>query len=65
MAVPYVCPKCGAGIPAGTASAETKCGVCGTRLEQREQRKWRWLAAQEWFVLIAAVVAGVTAFINS
>ena len=25
----------------------------------------RWKAAQEWFVLIAAVVAGVFAYINS
>jgi hypothetical protein len=26
---------------------------------------WRWLAAHEWFVLIAAIAAGIGAFINS
>ena len=64
--MPYVCKKCGTGIPvAGSASAELKCGVCGSLFERREGPGWRWLAAQEWFVLIAAIVAGVTAFINS
>jgi len=30
-----------------------------------EDGKWRWLAAHEWFVLIAAIAAGIGAFINS
>jgi len=65
MAKPYVCPKCGAETTAAAARAESKCGVCGSRIDQREGKPWRWLAVQQWFVLIAAIVAGVTAFINS
>jgi hypothetical protein len=52
MAVPYSCAKCGAGLPARSANA----ALCG---------KWRWLAVHEWFVLIAAIAAGIGAFINS
>ena len=65
MAVPYVCAKCGAGLPAGRG-AELKCGACGsTLLGGRDEGGWRWLAVHEWFVLVAAIVAGVTAYINS
>jgi hypothetical protein len=31
----------------------------------RDEGGWRWLAVHEWFVLVAAIVAGVTAYINS
>jgi hypothetical protein len=45
--------------------ADSRCGVCGGSLELAPRQSWRWLAAQEWFVLVAAIVAGVTAYINS
>ena len=61
MAVPYVCAKCGAGLPAGSG---LKCGSCGSS-EARQVTGWRWLAVHEWFVLIAAIAAGIGAFINS
>ena len=57
----YVCAKCGTSVPAGT---EVKCAACGG-VEVRTAERWRWLAAHEWFVLAATLIAGVTAFINS
>jgi DNA-directed RNA polymerase subunit RPC12/RpoP len=65
MAMPYVCAKCGAGLPAGLESGELKCGACGSVLLVRRDEGWRWLAAHEWFVLLAAIIAGVTAYLNS
>ena len=67
MAVPYVCMKCGAAIPAGGPSTALKCGVCGSSAvhPRNEDAGWRWLTVSEWFVLAAAVAAGVSAFINS
>ncbi len=65
MAVPYVCAKCGAGFPARSANAASRCGACGSPVVFRNEEKWRWLAAHEWFVLIAAIAAGIGAFINS
>jgi hypothetical protein len=62
MAMPYVCAKCGASFPAG---AGLKCDFCGSDLEIRQDGKWPWLAVQEWFILVAAIAAGVAAFINS
>jgi len=67
MAVPYVCVKCGAEIPAGAANAALKCGACGSSdtHPRNEDAGWRWFTLSEWFVLVAAVMAGVSAFINS
>jgi ribosomal protein L40E len=67
MAVPYVCVKCGAAVPAGAANAAVKCGVCGSSdtHPRKEDAGWRWFTVSEWFVLVAAVMAGVSAFINS
>ena len=67
MAVPYVCVKCGAAIPTGAANATLKCGVCGSgdTHPRNEDAGWRWLTVSEWFVLIAAVAAGVSAFIDN
>jgi hypothetical protein len=62
MAAPYVCARCGTSFPPGSG---LKCGSCGGDLEIRPDGKWPGLIAQEWFVLVAAIVAGVTAFINS
>jgi hypothetical protein len=59
--------KCGAGIPAGAANAALKCGVCGSSdtHPRNEDAGWRWFTVSEWFVLIAAVMAGVSVFINT
>lgn len=65
MAMPYVCAKCGAGLPVGSAGTELQCGACGSILLVRREEGWRWHSVHEWFVLVAAVVAGVTAYINS
>lgn len=65
MAAPYVCAKCGASFEAGSLPADSRCGVCGGSLELPQEERWPWLAAQEWFVLVATIVAGVTAYINS
>lgn len=65
MAKPYVCAKCGAALSAGTAGGESRCAACGSVLLHRKDEGWRWMAAHEWFVLVAAVIAGITAYINS
>jgi hypothetical protein len=57
----YVCAKCGTSVP---ANGEPQCVACGS-LELRRADRWRWLAVHEWFVLVATLIAGVTAFINS
>ena len=56
----YVCAKCGTSRPGGAA----KCVACGGA-EFRKADRWRWLAVHEWFVLVATLIAGVSAFINS
>jgi ribosomal protein L40E len=67
MAVPYVCVKCGAAVPAGAANVAVKCGACGSSdiHPGNEDAGWRWFTLSEWFVLVAAVIAGISAFINS
>jgi len=62
MAVPYVCAKCGASFPAGSV---LKCSSCGSDLEIRQDGGWPGLAAQEWFILVAAIAAGIAALISS